>query len=86
MSPHWWHSPDDSDFAKYLLDIAPPADRKYVSQIKCPAVHQERICMGVATPSDFARRYLTVRNFSLTYSKIIFNSVTVSIARHQVQL
>ena len=57
----WWRDPRDSDFAKFLLVNAPPANPLYSAQVVCLASHQERICMGVNSLPDFARRYVTVR-------------------------
>ena len=36
----WWRDPRDSDFAKFLLVNAPPADPLYSAQVVCPASHQ----------------------------------------------
>jgi len=43
-----------------MLAIAPPQDPEHAALIKCSAGHEERVCMGWASLSDFARRYLTV--------------------------
>jgi hypothetical protein len=62
-----------------MLAIAPPQDpeRAALIRVKCTAGHEERVCMGRASPSDFARRYLTVMSTQISCMKIFLLTISL---------